>query len=138
MLFRSGVDGIAGGLRLVDGDRHRAVGFGVGIAVGGGEFPRHFIRTRAGLDRAVRPCKRALDILVVDIVVELAGELDGGERLTVGQRLRAQRRIAGGNDLVGGIDIDGQGEVKVVGRRDLDLALSVVFLTTRTRLLLTE
>ena len=53
--------------------------------------------------------------------MELAGELDGGERLTVGQRLRAQRRIAGGNDLVGGIDIDGQGEVKVVGRRDLDL-----------------
>ena len=53
--------------------------------------------------------------------MELAGELDGGERLTVGQRLRAQCRFAGGDDLVGGIDVDGQGEVMVVGRRDLDL-----------------
>ena len=106
-----GVDGLAGGLRLVDGDAYRAGGLGVGSAVGGSEFPRRFIRTSVGLDRAVRPCKHALDILVVDIVVELAGELDGGECLTVGQRLRAQRRLAGGDDLVG----DGDGDVGALG-----------------------
>ena len=114
-----GVDGIAGGLRLVDGNRHRAVGFGVGIAVGGSEFPRRFIRTRVGLDRVVHPCKCALDVLVVDIVVELAGELDGGECLTVGQHLRAQRRLASGNDLVGGGDGD-VGALGIAVRREGD------------------
>ena len=53
--------------------------------------------------------------------MELAGELDGGERLTVGQRRRAQCRLAGGDDLVGGGYGDGDvGALGIAVRREGD------------------
>ena len=61
--------------------------------------------------RAVHPFKGSIDIHVVDIIMELAGESDGIQGVAVGDGVLAQRRCAGGSDPVLRADVDGQREI---------------------------
>ena len=61
--------------------------------------------------RAVHPFKGSIDIHVVDIIMELAGESDGIQGVAVGDGVLAQRRCAGGSDPVLRADVDGQGDI---------------------------
>jgi len=66
--------------------------------------------------RAVHPFKGSIDIHVVDIIMELAGESDGIQGVAVGDGVLAQRRCAGGSDPVLRADVDGQGDILIVAR----------------------
>ena len=64
--------------------------------------------------RAVHPFKGSIDIHVVDIIMELAGESDGIQGVAVDDGVLAQRRCAGGSDPVLRADLDGQRDVLIV------------------------
>ena len=68
--------------------------------------------------RAVHPFKGSIDIHVVDIIMELAGESDGIQGVAVDDGVLAQRRCAGGSDPVLRADLDSQGDVLIVGGGD--------------------